>query len=42
VLLSTYAHLLAEYEEAERIDADDEIIKARGEAGSVLVRTKTL
>ena len=32
VLLSTYAHLIAEYEEAERIDAEAEIRKARGHA----------
>jgi integrase len=42
VLLSTYAHLLAEYEEAERIDAEAEIIKARGEVSSALVRTEAV
>ncbi|MGZ4264025.1 MAG: tyrosine-type recombinase/integrase [Solirubrobacteraceae bacterium] len=39
VLLSTYAHLIAEYEDAERIDAEAEIRKARGKVGSDLVRT---
>jgi hypothetical protein len=29
VLLSTYAHLIDEYEDAERIDAEAEIAKAR-------------
>ena len=33
VLLSTYAHLIAEYEDAERIDAEAEIRKARGKSG---------
>ncbi len=37
--LSTYAHLIAEYEDAERIDAEAEIRKARGHVGSDLVRT---
>ena len=39
MLLSTYAHLIAEYEDAERIDAEAEIRKARGKVGSDLVRT---
>jgi integrase len=37
VLLSTYAHLIAEYEDAEQIDAEAEITHARGEVGSRLV-----
>lgn len=28
--LSTYGHLFAEYEDAERIDAEQEIVTARG------------
>lgn len=28
--LSTYGHLVAEYEDAERIDAEQEIVTARG------------
>jgi integrase len=39
VLLTTYAHLIAEYEDVERIDAEAEIRKARGKVGSDLVRT---
>ena len=42
VLLSTYAHLIAEYEDAERIDAEAEIRKARGKVGSDLVRTTAI
>jgi hypothetical protein len=40
VLLSTYAHLIAEYEECDRIDAEAEIAAARGKVGSALVRTE--
>lgn len=40
VLLSTYAHLITEYEDSERIDAEAEIAKARAEVGSDLVRTE--
>jgi integrase len=37
VLLSTYAHLIDEYEDAERIDADAEIAKARRQVGVQMV-----
>jgi hypothetical protein len=30
VLISTYAHLIDEYEDRERIDAESEIARARG------------
>jgi integrase len=39
VFLSTYAHLIDEFEDRERIDADTEIAKARREVGTRLVRT---
>lgn len=39
VFLSTYAHLIDEFEDRERIDADAEIAKARREVGTRLVRT---
>jgi hypothetical protein len=39
VFLSTYAHLIDEFEDRERIDADAEIANARGELGTRLVRT---
>jgi integrase len=39
VFLSTYAHLVDEFEGCERIDADAEIAKARREVGTHLVRT---
>jgi excisionase family DNA binding protein len=42
VLLSTYAHLIPEYEETERIDAEAEIAAARGQVGSALVRTEPI
>ena len=42
VLLSTYAHLIDEYEDRRRIDADDEIAKARRRVGTHLVRTATV
>jgi integrase len=42
VLLSTYAHLIAEYEESERVDAEAEIAGARGQVGSALVRTEPI
>ena len=40
VLLSTYAHLIDEYEDRERIDADAEIAGARRKVGTHLVRTE--
>jgi integrase len=39
VFLSTYAHLIDEYEDRERIDADAEIADARRQVGTHLVRT---
>jgi integrase len=39
VFLSTYAHLIDEFEDRERIDADAEIAKARREVGTHHVRT---
>jgi len=39
VFLSTYAHLIDEFEDRERIDADAEIAKARRKVGPRLVRT---
>jgi len=39
VFLSTYAHLIDEFEDRERIEADAEIAKARREVGTRLVRT---
>ena len=39
VFLSTYAHLIDEFEGRERIDADAEIAKARREVGTHSVRT---
>jgi len=39
VFLSTYAHLIDEFEDRERIDADAEIARARREVGTRLVRT---
>ena len=39
VFLSTYAHLIDEFEDRERIDADVEITEARREVGTRLVRT---
>ncbi len=39
VFLSTYAHLIDEFEDRDRIDADAEIAKARREVGTRLVRT---
>jgi integrase len=42
VLLSTDAHLIAEYEESERIDAEAEIAAARAKVGSAVVRTEPL
>ena len=39
VFLSTYAHLIDEFEDRERIDAEAEIAKARREVGTRLVRT---
>lgn len=38
VFLSTYAHLIDEFEDRERIDSDVEIAKARREVGTRLVR----
>jgi integrase len=40
VFLSTYAHLIDEFEDRERIDADSEITMARREVGTRLVRTR--
>jgi integrase len=40
VLLSTYAHLIDEYEHRERIDADAEIANARRQLGTRQVRTQ--
>jgi integrase len=42
VLLSTYAHLIDEYEERDRIDADAEIAGARRKVGTHLVRTEAI
>jgi hypothetical protein len=42
VLLSTYAHLIDEYEERERIDADAEIAGALRKVGTHLVRTEAI
>jgi integrase len=42
VLLSTYAHLIAEYEDSERIDAEAEIATARREVSSAVVRTRAV
>jgi transcriptional regulator with XRE-family HTH domain len=39
VFPSTYAHLIDEFEDRERIDADAEITRARREVGTRLVRT---
>lgn len=39
VLLSTYAHLIDEYEDSRPIDADSEIADARQEACSAVVRS---
>jgi integrase len=39
VFRSTYAHLIDEFEDRQRIDADAEIAKARREVGTRLVRT---
>jgi len=41
VFLSTYAHLIDEYEDRERIDADAEIAKARLQAGVRTVSART-
>ncbi|MDQ3630199.1 MAG: site-specific integrase [Actinomycetota bacterium] len=40
--LSTYGHVMAEYADAERIDAEAEIARARGEACSLRVRQTTV
>jgi integrase len=40
VLLSTYAHLIAGYEDSHRVDTEAEIAAARGQVGSALVRTE--
>jgi hypothetical protein len=40
VLLSTYAHLIDEYEHRERIDAEPEIANARRQLGTHQVRTQ--
>ena len=37
VFLSTYAHLIDEYEDRDRIDADAEIAEARGQVGVRMV-----
>jgi integrase len=42
VFLSTYAHLIDEFEDRERIDADAEIADARRQVGTHLVRTATV
>jgi integrase len=42
VLLSTYAHLIDEYEACERIDADAEIAGERRKVGTYLVRTEAI
>ena len=39
VFLSTYAHLIDEYQDREKIDADAEITKARRQVGTHTVRT---
>ncbi|MBV8218590.1 MAG: hypothetical protein JO325_09000 [Solirubrobacterales bacterium] len=39
VFLSTYAHLIDEFEDRERIDADAEIATARRDVGTRLVGT---
>jgi len=41
VFLSTYAHLIDEYEDRERIDADAEIARARLQAGVHTVSART-
>jgi integrase len=42
VLLSTYAHLIDEYEERQNIDAEIEIATARRKVCSHIVRTKAI
>ena len=42
MLLSTYAHLIDEYEDRERIDAEAEIAKAGAKVGSPQVRRRRL